>query len=226
MRWKDNFYFYLSVALLIFCFVLIFHFYDKKFDFAGFIDVKTILGVGGTVFGAYFGAKTAGKYATRSVEKQIQYDRNNRRQETLTKNLKINVSFLSKLGTYNEFLKNNLDRLWESQEEVSDQDVFEFNVFKKNSEISFKELISIPLDDIPYEYYRIYLAVTKIVEASDVKLSYIGETLKITNEKAKILRYVSSLRTLLVKLENHYKELRQIESEQEAEFEKLKHYHK
>lgn len=200
--------------------------YQIQFGFQEIIDLKTILTVLGTVFGAYFGAKTAGQYATRAVEKQIQYDRDNRKQETLAKNLKVHVSFLAKLGTYNEFLKKNLERLSESQEEVSDEDVIEFNIFKKDAKISFNELISIPLDDIPYEYYRTFLAATKIVEASDVNLFYISETLKITNEKAEISRYISKLQLLLARLENYYKELRQIESEQVAEFEKLKYSHK
>ena len=71
MKWNRNIYFYISVGALFFCYIVIFHFYQMRFEVMEFIDVKTVLQVTGTIFGAYFGAKTAGKFAIQSVEKQI-----------------------------------------------------------------------------------------------------------------------------------------------------------
>ena len=49
--------------------------YQNQFNFKEIIDLKTILTVLGTVFGAYFGAKIAGQYAVKSVEKQIDFQK-------------------------------------------------------------------------------------------------------------------------------------------------------
>lgn len=75
MTWKENIYFYISVAAISFSLILVYFFYEKQFSLTDFLDVKTILTVLGTVFGAYFGARTAGKFAVESVEKQIKYQK-------------------------------------------------------------------------------------------------------------------------------------------------------
>ncbi|MEK5148785.1 hypothetical protein MKX53_17530 [Psychrobacillus sp. FSL K6-4615] len=70
-----------------------------------FMDIKTILTVLGTVFGAYFGAKTAGKFAIASVEKQIESN-NAMEMEKRVKTVRIIRSELYVFKTYLErFLK-------------------------------------------------------------------------------------------------------------------------
>lgn len=72
--------------LLVCLFALVFYLYSIRFNlvnddtiiknvFEYIVDLKTILTVLGTIFGAYFGAKVAGTYAVHSVEKQIDYQK-------------------------------------------------------------------------------------------------------------------------------------------------------
>ena len=80
------------------------------YQLSNFIDVKTILTVLGTVFGAYFGAKTAGKFAIASVEKQIESN-NNKEAEKSKKTIKIIMMEVYTLRTYLEmFLESKNEK--------------------------------------------------------------------------------------------------------------------
>ena len=70
MRWKDNIYFYISIATLTFIFVLVGFFYEKKFEMTDFLDAKTIVLALGTIIGAYLGASKAGEYSVKVMLKQ------------------------------------------------------------------------------------------------------------------------------------------------------------
>ncbi|MFP3321859.1 hypothetical protein R0K05_02080 [Planococcus sp. SIMBA_160] len=76
MKQWSNFYFWASWTLLGCLIILVFYIYQENFEFRNIIDIKTVLTVLGTVYGAYFGAKIAGSYAVASVEKQIDFHNN------------------------------------------------------------------------------------------------------------------------------------------------------
>ena len=97
MRKRDNFYIYFSIFSLIFIYVLVYFFYEKKYSLSDFLDVKTIFQSLGTLFGAYFGARIAGKYAIQSAEKIIFEEKNNR-SELFKKTIIMNdIEMYSKL---------------------------------------------------------------------------------------------------------------------------------
>ncbi|RST60229.1 hypothetical protein D5F11_007170 [Siminovitchia terrae] len=74
LRLRDDFYFWASWILLgCLCF-LIFYLYQEEYKFERILDTKTILGVIGTLGGAFLGAYFAGKYTVKSVREQINYD--------------------------------------------------------------------------------------------------------------------------------------------------------
>lgn len=154
-----------------------------------YISPDAWLTAGGTLIGAFLGASLAGSFAVYAVKRQLEYDIDNRRREELAKALKISMGFLAKYGTYNSFLKMNLERLFASEEKVSIENIKEFDIFKKDAEIYCNDLISMPLKDIPYENYQRYLMVSKKVEWCKVTIYNISETLKITNEKSLITKY-------------------------------------
>ncbi|MFP3326164.1 hypothetical protein R0K05_24235, partial [Planococcus sp. SIMBA_160] len=66
----EHSYFWASWTLVGCLIILVFYIYQENFDFRNIIDIKTVLTVLGTVYGAYFCAKIAGSYAVSSVEKQ------------------------------------------------------------------------------------------------------------------------------------------------------------
>lgn len=120
MKWKDNIYFYISVFLLLFCFILIYFFYEQRFELNDFLDIKTILTVLGTIFGAYFGARTAGEFAIKSVEKQIQNDKDNRRRQELDSILKTLLVFLVSYGTYTTKSQEFYESILKKKDVLSD----------------------------------------------------------------------------------------------------------
>ncbi|RLJ89913.1 hypothetical protein [Planococcus citreus] len=176
----------------------------------------------GTLIGAFLGAALAGGFAVYVVKKQLQYDSNNKRQEDLAKILKTSVVFLAKHGTYNDFLKKNLERLQASSEKVSQEDIVEFTIFKKDAELDSKELISLPIENMSFESYKKYVVVTKLIQITNVNLFNIVETLKINNEKSGIGKYISTLEKTLVRLEKEYEDLKEVQLEEMAEYKKLK----
>lgn|GEM_PF-5609336 len=191
-------------------------------EFWGSISPDAWLSSIGTLIGAFLGAALAGVFAVYAVKKQLQHDSDNRRQEELSKILKTSVAFLAKHGTYNDFLRKNLERLSSSAEKISQEDIIEFSIFKKDAGIYSKDLISMSIENMSYESYKKYLIVNRLIQSTEATLFYIDETLKRTNEKAEIIKYISSLEKVLAELEKDYKELKKIESEEIAEYEKLK----
>lgn len=187
-----------------------------------YISPDAWLTAGGTLIGAFLGASLAGSFAVYAVKRQLEYDFDNRRQEELAKALKISMGFLSKHGTYNSFLKMNLERLSALEEKVSIENIAVFDIFMKDAEIYCNELLSIPLKDIPYENYQKYLMVSKMVEWCKVTIYNISETLKITNEKSFIIKYILTLENNLEELEKLYNDLKKVESEQITELKNLK----
>lgn len=70
LKLRNNFYFYFSIGATFFIFILVFSLYEMEYKLSNFLDTKTILQVMGTLGGAYYGAKIAGKYSVNVMQEQ------------------------------------------------------------------------------------------------------------------------------------------------------------
>ncbi|WP_404333664.1 hypothetical protein [Planococcus rifietoensis] len=185
MNWKNNIYFYISIGLLMFCFALLYYMYENSFNLTGFLDVKTILGVGGTIFGAYFGAKTAGKYAIKSVEKQIEAQEHKERardQKMLEKVMNLYVTHLSTIEVITEIIKKEFS-LAEGQN-LEDKDIDRLEFSKKEVESQLENLKSVDTSELYVENYYFLLMPIMKLENILLSLRYMIQSIEDTNEKS------------------------------------------
>jgi hypothetical protein len=68
-----------SFLTIILCLVFVIN--EKEIGFSNIIDLKTVLGVIGTLGGAYLGASIAGKKSLEAVERQIDNDNKKQKEE-------------------------------------------------------------------------------------------------------------------------------------------------
>ncbi|PID07136.1 hypothetical protein CSV65_00725 [Sporosarcina sp. P31] len=145
LRKRDNFYIYFSIFSLIFILILVYFFYEKRYCLSDFLDVKTIFQVIGTVFGAYFGAKVAGKYAIDSAEKIIFEEKNNRselfKKTIIMDDIEIYSELLSQAnGIYvNKKSKYEKFFIWGFKEVYSNYKTVELNIIPLTYLKSYKE---------------------------------------------------------------------------------------
>lgn len=109
MKLRNDFYFQFSIGLLFFMFIGVFYLYETKYNFSNFLDTKTILQVFGTLGGAYYGAKIAGKYSVNVMLDQYRMQKIDELQKVKIrenrKNLYIHLSVITCLKNV-DFLVN------------------------------------------------------------------------------------------------------------------------
>lgn len=185
------------------------------------MNVKTILQVVGTIFGAYFGAKVAGQYAIRAVEKQIQHDRDNRRREELDSILKTYLVFLVSYGTYNDKLNELLAMFSEEENQLSDDFFDEVDRFNHNATNTYNDLSQVRTDLLPFEQYRTSLEVLKRIKLINSIFEHTVPTFKNQSDRQNIDIVFLELEDQLEQLQVHYNRLKKFELQQKLEFNKL-----
>ncbi|ANU28440.1 hypothetical protein [Planococcus versutus] len=158
MKLKNDFYFWSSWFLLICLLLLVFHMYQVRFSFQEIIDLKTILTVLGTVSGAYFGAKVAGKYAIESVERQIantEKKEKKREHNNLLKSLVLYRATSLKLYTFLENLKDVVKKHESFAGGISafEEDADSLRAIKKFITNELIQLERIDITEIPSEIF-------------------------------------------------------------------------
>lgn len=176
MKLRNDFYFWASWILLSCLILLVFYMYQEEFSLENFIDLKTILLVLGTVFGAYFGAKVAGQYAVSSVQKQIDF---NKREEEL-KSKRVLQKKLTEVAVralpLDEFLDNVLV-LYEKLEQ--DSDISKRSSILANIDTFLeKEVTVLKSIDLTEVYGKPYFVINAIL----IHLEFILDTVKSLDE--------------------------------------------
>ncbi|WP_203334343.1 hypothetical protein [Planococcus beigongshangi] len=169
MKLKHDFYFWSSWILLGCLFLLIFYMYQYQYNFKEIIDLKTILTVLGTIFGAYFGAKTAGQYAVKSVEKQIDHQKNSeiiKEKRILKKKMQ---EIITRCAGLSAFL-NDMELIFEENEDyfLSSKDTSILLEIQEHLEIEISYLKSIELTEV---YEKPFLRITLVKSLLDFILS-------------------------------------------------------
>ncbi|ANU17299.1 hypothetical protein BBI11_09820 [Planococcus maritimus] len=179
MRRRDNIYFYISCVSITFSFILIYYFYEERFDFSDFLDIKTILTVLGTVFGAYFGAKTAGRYAIESVERQIESQEKKETKRETDKFLRVGNLFFTRISsiiTISDLIEENFVKV-NSENDIIENDIL-VDVAKKEVEKQRGILKGIDITEVWDEKYYVFLLSLMKIDDCAESLNGLSETLE------------------------------------------------
>lgn len=110
-----------------------------------------------TLLGAYIGANLAGKHAVNSVKKQLEYDKINKRIDTLDDYLKISDNFSVVLNVLSELIQELHERKFFDEEKSSKENDITteiLNTLIHDIKLHIDELSRLPIESIPYDYYR------------------------------------------------------------------------
>ena len=199
--------------------MVIYYFYQNRFSFSGFLDIKTIITASGTLFGAYFGAKIAGKYAIESAEKQI--ENNNKQTERSNHDMFLKLSFRHLHSSNftieiltmieNAFEERPTSKNYDGLIELIDGLVRRINIFQG-------EMEKIETSNLTYEFYN-YLNKTEIlIEITGKDLMRLSDFLKKNLSKRSLesinidifktnLKHLKNVNTDLIKLTEQSKRI-------------------
>ena len=157
---KNDFYFWFSLILLFCLLFLVFYMYQENFEFQNILDIKTVLTVLGTVYGAYFGAKIAGSYAVASVEKQIDFHNNSdleKERKVLNKKLVEMHVYGKSAEIYTKDIRKKLSLFEENMLVKKDPEIITISIKQLR-----KIVTSIEKVDLSEVYDRPHLIITSI----------------------------------------------------------------
>lgn len=110
-----------------------------------------------TLAGATIGALLAGKYAVNAVKNQLKYDKQNKRIDMLDNHLKISTQFISRLKLILEYVEEFESNFLpiSSKKNIKNQEEFikSINRLKTHIEGEYDYLKSLPILNLPYDYY-------------------------------------------------------------------------
>lgn len=106
-----------------------------------------------TLAGATIGALLAGKYAVNAVKNQLKYDKQNKRIDMLDNHLKISIEFISRLKFILEYVEEFESNFLPISIKLEEEFIKSINRLKTYIEGEYDYLKSLPILNLPYDYY-------------------------------------------------------------------------